>query len=119
MKESQALLAFAALSQDTRLRVVRHLVRAGPKGVPAGALAEGLSISPSNLSFHLKELDRAGIIAARREARSIIYTVNYDGLRGLIRFLLEDCCAGLADINLSPPASGAPRSSARKERANA
>jgi ArsR family transcriptional regulator len=119
MKESQALLAFAALSQDTRLRVVRHLVRAGPDGVPAGALAEGLNISPSNLSFHLKELDRAGIIAARREARSIIYTVNYDSLRGLIRFLMEDCCAGLADINASPPATRPARSSARKERANA
>jgi DNA-binding transcriptional ArsR family regulator len=114
MDESQALLAFAALSQDTRLRVVRHLVRAGPKGVPAGALAEGLGISPSNLSFHLKELDRAGIIAARREARSIFYTVNYDSLRGLIRFLMEDCCGGLAQVKPRPA-----RSPARRERANA
>jgi DNA-binding transcriptional ArsR family regulator len=113
MIEGQALLALAALSQETRLRAVRHLVRAGPGGVPAGALAEALSISPSNLSFHLKELDRAGIVASRREARSIIYTVNYDGLRGLIRFLMEDCCAGMADV-------GEPeRSPDRKERANA
>jgi ArsR family transcriptional regulator len=118
MKESQALLAFAALSQETRLQVVRHLVRAGPKGVPAGALAEGLDISPSNLSFHLKELDRAGIIAARREARSIIYTVNYDSLRGLTRFLMEDCCAGLADVSVAPVRKAA-RASARRERADA
>lgn len=117
MKESQALLAFAALAQDTRLRVVRHLVRAGPDGLPAGALAEGLRISPSNLSFHLKELDRAGIIAARRDARSIIYTVNYDSLRGLIRFLMEDCCAGLANVDAPAPAKL--RAPARKERANA
>ena len=118
MIEGQALLALAALSQETRLRAVRHLVRAGPGGVPAGALAEALSISPSNLSFHLKELDRAGIIVARREARSIIYTVNYDSLRGLIQFLLEDCCGGLADVR-PPPASATARAPARKQRASA
>jgi len=114
MDENQALNAFAALSQGTRLQVVRFLVRAGRKGVAAGALAEGLGISPSNLSFHLKELDRAGIITARREARSIIYTINYDSLRGLIRFLMEDCCAGVAEIRTPPT-----RSSQRKERASA
>ena len=114
MNESQALSAFAALSQGTRLQVVRYLVRAGRKGVAAGALAEGLGISPSNLSFHLKELDRAGIIVARREARSIIYTVNFDSLSGLIQFLMEDCCAGLAEVRPAP--ARAPR---RKERARA
>ena len=113
MDESQALNAFAALSQGTRLQVVRFLVRAGCKGVAAGTLAEGLGISPSNLSFHLKELDRAGIITARREARSIIYTVNYDSLRGLIRFLMEDCCAGVAEVRPEPARAS------RKERASA
>ena len=113
MDESQALNAFAALSQGTRLQVVRFLVRAGCNGVAAGALAEGLGISPSNLSFHLKELDRAGIITARREARSIIYTVNYDSLRGLIRFLMEDCCAGVAEVRPTPVrAQGKERASA-------
>jgi DNA-binding transcriptional ArsR family regulator len=114
MNESQALIAFAALSQGTRLQVVRYLVKAGREGVAAGALAEGLGISPSNLSFHLKELDRAGIIVARREARSIIYTVNFDSLRGLIQFLMEDCCAGLAEVRPAP--ARAPR---RKERVRA
>jgi ArsR family transcriptional regulator, arsenate/arsenite/antimonite-responsive transcriptional repressor len=110
MNESQALVAFAALSQGTRLQVVRYLVRAGRKGLAAGALAEGLGTSPSNLSFHLKELDRAGIIVARREARSIIYTVNFDSLRGLIQFLMEDCCAGLAEVRPAPA-----RAARRKE----
>jgi DNA-binding transcriptional ArsR family regulator len=114
MNESQALIAFAALSQGTRLQVVRYLVKAGREGVAAGALAEGLGISPSNLSFHLKELDRAGIIVARREARSIIYTVNFDSLSGLIQFLMEDCCAGLAEVRPAP--ARAPR---RKERVRA
>jgi ArsR family transcriptional regulator, arsenate/arsenite/antimonite-responsive transcriptional repressor len=98
MKESQALLAMAALSQETRLRIVRRLVRAGPKGVAAGVLAEGLGISPSNMSFHLKELDRSELIEARREARSIFYFANYETLNGLIRFLMEDCCNGRPEI---------------------
>jgi ArsR family transcriptional regulator len=118
MNESQALSALAALSQDTRLRAVRRLVRAGPKGIPAGALAEALGISPSNLSFHLKELDHAGIISARREARSIFYTANYDSLRGLIRFLMEDCCAGFADVT-SPAGRGEAHRPAGKQRVDA
>jgi ArsR family transcriptional regulator len=98
MKESQALLAMAALSQETRLRIVRRLVRAGPKGVSAGVIADGLGVSPSNLSFHLKELDRADLIGARRDARSIFYFANYETLNGLIRFLMEDCCNGRPEV---------------------
>jgi ArsR family transcriptional regulator len=114
MKESQALLAFGALAQESRLRIVRRLVRAGPDGIAAGALAESIGVSPSNLSFHLKELERAGIIASRRAARSIIYSADYKGLRGLVQFLMEDCCAGRPEIcSPSPAATGAPRSRAR------
>jgi DNA-binding transcriptional ArsR family regulator len=94
MNESQALLGFAALAGETRLRIVRRLVRAGPKGMPAGEIAEAMGVSPSNMSFHLKELERAGLLVARREARSIIYTADYQSLRGLIQFLMKDCCAG-------------------------
>lgn len=119
MKESQALLSLAALSQETRLRVVRRLVRAGEKGVPAGALAEGLGISPSNVSFHLKELEQAGLIAARREARSIIYSADYKTLNGLIRFLMEDCCAGRPEVCTPALASCCAPAPAKKERAHA
>jgi ArsR family transcriptional regulator len=98
MNESQALAGFAALSQETRLQIVRLLVRAGLKGMAAGAIADALGVSPSNMSFHLKELDRSGLIAARREARSIIYTADYEMLRGLIEFLMKDCCGGRAEI---------------------
>jgi len=98
MKESQALLAFAALAQETRLGIVRRLVREGPDGLSAGAVAEAAKVSPSNVSFHLKELERAGLIEARREARSIIYSANYGGLRSLIGFLMKDCCAGHPEI---------------------
>lgn len=105
MDERQALSAFAALSQETRLRLLRHLVTAGPEGVAAGALAEHVEVSPSNVSFHLKELERAGLVAARREARSIIYTAEFTALTDLIRFLMEDCCSGRPEICL--PATAA------------
>jgi DNA-binding transcriptional ArsR family regulator len=112
MRQSQALLALGALAQESRLRIVRRLVRAGPAGLPAGALAEGVGVSPSNLSFHLKELERAGLVASRRAARSIIYAADYGALRGLLRFLMEDCCAGRAEI-CAPPACAPARSAKR------
>jgi DNA-binding transcriptional ArsR family regulator len=98
MNEGQALSAFGALSQETRLRLLRLLVIAGPDGVAAGSLAEQVDVSPSNVSFHLKELERAGLVAARRDARSIIYTAAFDALAGLVRFLMEDCCNGRPEI---------------------
>jgi ArsR family transcriptional regulator len=98
MEERQALASFAALSQETRLQIVRMLVVAGPDGMAAGAVAEKAGVSPSNVSFHLKELERAGLINQQREARSIIYSANHEGLGGLVRFLLEDCCSGHPEI---------------------
>jgi DNA-binding transcriptional ArsR family regulator len=98
MNLSQARTAFAALSQETRLRIVRLLVKAGRDGMAAGEVADELGVSASNMSFHLKELDHAGLIASRREARSIIYTADYDGLTDLIGFLMRDCCAGRPEI---------------------
>lgn len=94
MDERQALIAFGAMSQETRLKIVRLLVRAGPQGMPAGNIAEAAGVSASNVSFHLKELERSGLVAARRDARSIIYSAEFQALSGLIRFLMEDCCAG-------------------------
>ncbi|TCU16981.1 ArsR/SmtB family transcription factor [Rhizobium sullae] len=98
MDQRQALSAFAALAQETRLQIVRMLVVAGPDGMAAGMVAEKTAVSPSNVSFHLKELERSGLINQKRESRSIIYTANYGALGGLIRFLMEDCCGGNAEI---------------------
>ncbi|HRM76027.1 MAG TPA: metalloregulator ArsR/SmtB family transcription factor [Paracoccus sp. (in: a-proteobacteria)] len=97
MEERQALAAFGALSQETRLRILRLLVVAGPKGLAAGVIAEQAGVSASNISFHVKELERAALIASRRESRSILYSVDFDALNGLVRFLMEDCCAGQVD----------------------
>lgn len=94
MEERQALDAFGALSQETRLRILRLLVVAGPAGLAAGVIAGQAGVSASNISFHVKELERAGLVASRRESRSIFYSVDFDALNGLVRFLLDDCCAG-------------------------
>lgn len=98
MLERQALDAFGALSQKTRLRIVRLLVQAGSAGIAAGAIGEAVGASPSNVSFHLGHLERAGLIASRREARSIIYSADLAGLSDLIRFLMEDCCGGRPEV---------------------
>lgn len=98
MEERDALAAFGALSQETRLRILKHLVVAGPDGIAAGTLAGRVEVSASNVSFHLKELERAGLIGARREGRSIVYFADYVGIAGLVRFLLEDCCSGRPEI---------------------
>ncbi|MEI9408034.1 helix-turn-helix transcriptional regulator [Mesorhizobium sp. B2-5-4] len=98
MDERQALSAFAALSQETRLRILRHLVIAGPDGIAAGAIAEKVEVSASNVSFHLKELERAGLVSVRRDSRSMVYSAEYEALSGLIRFLMEDCCSGRQEI---------------------
>lgn len=98
MNETEALAALAAMSQETRLRILKHLIAAGPTGVPAGAVAEHAGVSASNVSFHLKELERAGLVTGRREQRSIIYTVEFAAVRDLIRFLMDDCCSGHPEI---------------------
>ena len=104
MKERQAQSAFAALSQETRLRIVRLLVQAGPSGMAAGSIAEAVEVSASNVSFHLKELERAGIVRAQRQSRSIVYAADFDALRGLLEFLMHDCCAGRPEICGGMPA---------------
>ncbi len=98
MKLKQALAALGALAQETRLAAFRHLIMAGPKGASAGSIAVALKITASTLSFHLKELERAGLVTQRRASRNIIYAANYSGMRGLLSYLMEDCCCGLPDI---------------------
>ncbi|MFG1361365.1 ArsR/SmtB family transcription factor [Xanthobacter pseudotagetidis] len=99
MTETEALAAFAALSQETRLQVVRLLVRAGPGGMPAGAIGEALGgASSSRMSFHLAQLEQAGLVRSRREGRSIIYSAVYPTLSGLVSFLMRDCCNGHPEV---------------------
>lgn len=98
MEEERALAAFGALSQETRLRIVRLLVKAGPDGMTAGAIGEAVTATTSRLSFHLTHLEHAGLIRSRRDGRFIIYTAVYPAFAGLIAFLMRDCCQGHPEI---------------------
>lgn len=90
----RAIQSLAALAQESRLAVFRLLVQAGSEGVAAGVLGEKLGIPPATLSFHLKELARAGLVSGRTEGRYVIYTANYAAMDELIGYLTENCCAG-------------------------
>lgn len=94
MDETSAVDAFAALAQDTRLRVFRLLLQHGPDGLPAGEIARRVGTPPNTMSTHLSILTRAGLIQARRESRQVFYGVELGGIRQLIAFLVEDCCGG-------------------------
>ncbi len=72
----------------------RLLVRAGPAGISAGEVGRALGVPAATLSFHLAHLARAGLVSHRRDGRSIIYAADFDGMRGLMDYLSEDCCAG-------------------------
>ena len=94
MKPDIAVEALGALAQEHRLTLFRLLVQAGPSGMPAGAIAEALNIPGSSLSFHLAQLNRAGLIVQRREGRSLIYSADYAAMDRLVAYLMENCCGG-------------------------
>ena len=99
MDLQNALKAFDALSQETRLKAFRLLVEYGPEGLPSGKLSEALGIPHNSLSFHLNHMSNAGLIVSRRESRSVIYSANFGFFTGLIRYMVEDCCrSGFASI---------------------
>lgn len=92
MEDREALLALSALAQETRLRIFRNLVEQGPQGLAAGEIGNALGVPPATLSFHLKELERGGLLSAERKGRQIFYAANFSGINGLLEFLTLDCC---------------------------
>jgi DNA-binding transcriptional ArsR family regulator len=98
MKERHVVVALAALAHRHRLRIFRLLVKQGPSGMPAGEIAARLGVSATNTSFHLKELDRAGLVRATRQGRYVRYAVDVEGMRRLLTYLTEDCCQGRPEL---------------------
>jgi DNA-binding transcriptional ArsR family regulator len=98
MEEKQVVEAFGALSNQTRLQVLRKLVEAGPDGMLAGDVAQVLGASPSRMSFHLSTLQAAGIVTSERQSRQVIYRVDFQAIGDVMRFLLQDCCKGNATV---------------------
>jgi ArsR family transcriptional regulator, arsenate/arsenite/antimonite-responsive transcriptional repressor len=98
MQTKEAVTCLAALAHDQRLAIFRLLVREGPSGLAAGEIAEAVGATPTGASFHLKELDRAGLIRSTRVGRYIRYAVHFEGMRQLLTFLTEDCCQGQPEL---------------------
>lgn len=94
MEMKQASGALAALGQMSRLGIYRLLVQAGPEGLIAGDIGERLGIPGATLSFHLRELVGAGLIASEQRGRCICYRADYGAMDSLLGFLTENCCAG-------------------------
>jgi DNA-binding transcriptional ArsR family regulator len=98
MKDARAVAALAALAHQHRLAIFRLLVKRGPSGMPAGEIADKVGISATNTSFHLKELERAGLLRATRRGRHVLYAVHVEGMRRLLTYLTEDCCQGRPEL---------------------
>ncbi len=102
MESETVVRALGALAQEHRLALFRLLVQAGPEGLAAGAIAEALGVPASSLSFHLAQLTNAGLIAQRRDGRSLIYTADYGAMTALLGFLMENCCGGAVRAPAAP-----------------
>jgi len=122
MESAQAILAFDALAQATRLDVFRLLMEHEPDGLPAGEVARRKAVPHNTMSTHLAILARAGLVEAQRQSRSIVYRARLDAVRALAFYLVKDCCGGrpeicaplIADLTPCEP----PRKTAIKERPN-
>ncbi len=102
MESETVVRALGALAQEHRLALFRLLVQAGPDGLAAGAIAEALGVPASSLSFHLAQLTNAGLIAQRRDGRSLIYSADYGAMTALLGFLMENCCGGAVCAPATP-----------------
>lgn len=96
MDAQHTITALAALAQEHRLQAFRFLVQQGADGAAAGAIAEHLCIPASSLSFHLAQLERAGLVVRVRKSRSLIYSADFAAMTALVGYLTENCCGGAA-----------------------
>ena len=97
MEIKAAVASLAALAQETRLSIFRLLVEAGPEGISAGRIGERLEVPAATLSFHLKELARAGLVSSRQERQFIYYAVDFERMAELMTFLTQNCCQGMPE----------------------
>src|SRR5690348_8345769 len=116
MEKSDAVTALSALAQENRLDVFRLLVRAGPEGMPAGAVANVLELPPNTLTFHFDRLRMAGLVTVRREGRSMIYAARYETMNTLIAYLTDNCCRGQPEQCLPVKKENTPRKTKKLHR---
>ncbi len=108
MEMNVAVNALAALAQETRLSIFRLLVRTGDGGLAVGDIGTRLQLSPATLSFHLKELQHAGLVTSQKSGRFIYFSANYRHMNALVNYLQENCC-----VDAVVPVEKAARRSAR------
>jgi DNA-binding transcriptional ArsR family regulator len=92
MRTSAVIAALGALAHEHRLAIYRLLVERGPEGLPAGAIGDRVGLVPSSLTFHLQNLQRAGLITQQRVSRQLFYSVDFAVMNGLVGYLTENCC---------------------------
>ena len=102
MQETEVIRALAALAQETRLRLFRLLIEAAPEGLTPGHMAERLDASATVLSFHLKELNHAGLVSSQRGGRHIVYKAHIDCMNQLLGYLTTNCCQGQPCLDSTP-----------------
>ena len=98
MEIKDSVTALSALAHEGRLAIFRELVKAGADGLAAGEIARRLGMLPNSLSSNLTILSHAGLARSRRDGRSIIYAADFEAMRELLSFLVEDCCGGVPEI---------------------
>ena len=98
MENDLAISVLGALAQSTRLDAFRLLVRHEPDGLAAGETARQLDVPQNTMTAHLAILARAGLVRSERRSRQVIYRADLDALRGLMLFLVKDCCAGSVEL---------------------
>ncbi|QWD62804.1 helix-turn-helix transcriptional regulator [Polynucleobacter sp. MWH-UH25E] len=101
MKNADAINAFLALGQETRLNIFRLIVQRGDVGLTPSQIIEKLGIPNATLSFHLKELAGADLLLVERQSRNLIYRPNAKLVQDLSGFLLENCCGGKSCVPVS------------------
>ena len=107
MKVNDAASRLEALGNPTRLRVYRTLVRAGHPGLSVGKLQSRLAVPASTLSHHLKTLIIVGLVTQERDATTLICRANYPVMRGLVEFLVAECCTEADCTSIKRPAETA------------
>jgi DNA-binding transcriptional ArsR family regulator len=104
MKSPAVITALSALAHEHRLAIYRLLVTRGPDGLPAGVIAERIGLVPSSLTFHLQNLQRAGLITRQRDGRQLIYAADFSAMKALVGYLTENCCGSAPNCTPCAPA---------------
>lgn len=116
MEIPTVIAALSALAHEHRLAIYRLLVERGPEGLPAGVIGERVGLVPSSLTFHLQNLQRAGLIRRQRASRQLIYSADFDAMNGLVGYLTKNCCSesGIECATACKPAATKARNRPRR-----